>query len=376
MRPGTESEPLPGLYAQWITEFLGGTIPRESRATCNACAMCAREGQESASASYFFDPVVKCCSYVPDLHNFLVGRILSDTDLAAQLGRATVERRIQDAVGVTPLGLQQPPVYARLYGSSSKAFGRSRALRCPHYVEDGNRCGIWRNRESTCATWFCKHVRGDLGYRFWRDSLHPLLRAVETDLAHWCVLELELGDEALRQLVASGDWTSEAQAITGDSLDNRVDQKVYARMWGEWRGRQYEFYCRCGELVSTLTWADVLAICGPNTRAYARLTQESYRGLISDDIPSNLCVGRFEVLQVQRAVTRVNTYNDFDPLDVPNTVMELLQYFDGRPVVDALAAIADERGVSLDAALIRKMVDFKLLVPPETLVSTRESSPI
>jgi hypothetical protein len=56
--------------------------------------------------------------------------------------------------------------------------------------------------------------------------------------------------------------------------------------------------------------------------------------------------------------------------------MELLQYFDGRPVVDALAAIADERGVRLDSALIRKMVDFKLLVPPETLVSTRESSPI
>jgi hypothetical protein len=54
--------------------------------------------------------------------------------------------------------------------------------------------------------------------------------------------------------------------------------------------------------------------------------------------------------------------------------MELLHYFDGRPVVDALAAIADERGVSLDAALVRKMVDFKLLVPPQIPVTTRESS--
>jgi hypothetical protein len=73
-------------------------------------------------------------------------------------------------------------------------------------------------------------------------------------------------------------------------------------------------------------------------------------------------------------MTRVKTYSDFDPLDVPNAVMELLQYFDGRPVVDALAAIADERGVSLDAALVRKMVDFKLLAPPEIPVTTRESS--
>ena len=374
MRPETESEPLPGLYAQWITGVLGGAVPRESRATCNACAMCAREGQESASASYFFDPVVRCCSYVPDLHNFLVGRILLDTDPAARQGRSTVEKRIADAVGVTPLGLQQPPVYARIYGSSSQAFGRSRALRCPHYVEDGNRCGIWRNRESTCATWFCKHVRGDLGYRFWRDSLHPMLRAVETDLARWCVLELQLGNDALRHSVASGDWTSEAEVITGDVLDNRLDQKAYARLWGKWRGREHEFYCQCGELVSPLSWTDVLAICGPETRAYARLTRESYGRLTSDDIPSNLSVGRFEVLQVQRAITRVNTYHDFDPLDVPNTVMELLHYFDGRSVVDALAAIADERGVSLDAALVRKMVDFKLLVPPEMPVSTRESS--
>jgi hypothetical protein len=376
MNPNAESEPLPGLYALWITELLGGAIPRESRATCHACAMCAQEGEESPSASYFFDPVVRCCSYVPDLHNFLVGRILSDTDPAAQQGRATVHKRIADAVGVTPIGLKQPPVYALLYKRSFEAFGRSRTLRCPHYVEDGNLCGIWRNRESTCATWFCKHVRGHVGYTFWRDSLHPLLQAVETDLARWCVLELQLGEEALRHSVASADWTSEAEAITSDALDNRADQKTYARLWGKWRGREHEFYCRCGALVSPLGWADVLTICGPSTRAYARLTQEAYGRLISADIPSNLSVGRFVVLKIQRTMTRVNTYNDFDPLDVPNAVMELLQYFDGRPVVDALAAIADERGVSLDAALVRKMVDFKLLVPPETLVSTRESSPI
>ena len=30
--------------------------------------------------------------------------------------------------------------------------------------------------------------------------------------------------------------------------------------------------------------------------------------------------------------TRVETYSDFDPIDVTNVVMDLLQYFDGRPV--------------------------------------------
>jgi hypothetical protein len=45
--------------------------------------------------------------------------------------------------------------------------------------------------------------------------------------------------------------------------------------------------------------------------------------------------------------------------------MDLLHYFDGRPTESALAAIAGERGVRLDPALIRKLVDFKLLVAAE-----------
>jgi hypothetical protein len=373
MLPDMESEALPGLYPKWVTELLGGAIPRESRATCNTCAMRPREGQESGAAAYFFDPVVKCCTYVPTLPNFLVGRILSDTDTAAQYGRATVQKRIADAVGVTPLGLAPPPVHSLLYRSSTEAFGRSRTLRCPHYIEDSGFCGIWRNRNAVCATWFCKHVRGNVGYTFWRDSLQRVLQATEADLARWCALELRLGDDALRLLVASGDWTFEAGTVTGDSLDNRVDQKAHARIWGEWHGRQHEFFSRCGELVSPLAWADVLAICGAEARGYARLTEEAYGRLTADDIPSHLRAGPFHVAQMRESMTRVSTYSIYDPLDVPDTVMQLLQYFDGRPTADALAAIAEERGVSLDPALVRKMVDFELLVRPEMQISMTPS---
>jgi hypothetical protein len=49
--------------------------------------------------------------------------------------------------------------------------------------------------------------------------------------------------------------------------------------------------------------------------------------------------------------------------------MELLPYFDGRPTEDVLAAIADERGIRLEPDLVRKLVDFMLLVPPKTPMS-------
>jgi hypothetical protein len=364
MAPETSSEPLPPLYERWIAELVGGAIPRESRATCDNCAMCtgAKE-QESGARTYSFDSVIKCCTWVPNLQNFLVGRILSDADPAAQFGRATVEKRIAGGIGVSPLGLAAPPVFSLLYRNSSESFGRSRSLKCPHYIEDGGRCGIWRNRNSTCTTWFCKHVRGQVGFTFWRDSLQRVLHTVECALARWCLLELNLDDEALRHLVGTDDWADEAETVTGASLDNRVDRSAYARIWGEWLGREHEFFARCAELVSPLSWADALAIGGTEAKVYARLTQEAYGRLISEEVPSTLKMGPFHLVQIENAMTRVNTYSAYDPLDVPQAVMELLHYFDGRPTERALAAIADERGVCLDPALVRKLVDFKLLVP-------------
>jgi hypothetical protein len=358
-------EPLPPLYARWVSELLGGAIPREARATCDACPMQTQPAQESQDRLYFFDPVVKCCTYVPELYSFLVGRILADTDPLAQAGRATVEKRIAGGVGVTPLGLMQSPVFSLLYGSSSDSFGRSRTFRCPHFLEDTGRCGVWRHRESTCATWFCKHVRGSLGYAFWRKALHYLLEVVERDLARWCVHRLFASDETLQHVVASSAWKAVAEPVTGDSIDNRVTPKAYAGLWGEWRGREQEFYGRCADLVSPLSWGEVLAICGPEARAYERLTRHAYQRLTSQEVPPTLSVGSFHLIQIQRGVSRINTYSDYDPLDVPGAVMEALPYFDDRSTEDALAKIEKERGLRLDPALLQKMVDFGLLVRPK-----------
>lgn len=363
MGPDTGSEPLPPLFARWIAELLGGPIPRETRATCDNCAMWPSAGEESGPESCFFDPVIKCCTYLPNLYNFLAGGILSDGEAGAQAGRVTVEQRIAQGVGVTPLGLAQSPVFSLLYNNSENFFGRSRALHCPHYLQQEGRCGIWRHRESTCATWFCKHVRGELGRNFWINSLHQLLLALQADLARWCVLELHPSDDMLRQLVASAEWTFTPGRVTGEALDNRVEHETYARLWGEWRGREADYFCRCARLVESLSWAEVLALGGPTARAYAQLTRQAYRRLISDELPSALNVGSIQVAHVQHGMVRINTYSNFDPLDVPAIIIELLLHFDGRPTVDALAAIAQQKGVRVESDLLRKMVDFGLLVP-------------
>src|SRR5262249_36572595 len=160
-------------------------------------------------------------------------------------------------------------------------------------------------------------------------------KIVEVDLSRWCLLELRLSDETLRHLVDTEGWNNDQEPVTADALDNKLDRKAYATTWGEWLGREHDFFRRCADLVSPLSWSEALAIAGPEARVYARLTQDAYRELISQDIPSALKVGPFQLVQIQNAVTRVNSYNQYDPLDVPQAVMELLHYFDGRPTEHA-----------------------------------------
>ncbi|HYL82493.1 MAG TPA: hypothetical protein VEU07_16870, partial [Candidatus Acidoferrum sp.] len=69
--------PLPPLYGRWMDDLLPGPIPRETAATCDDCAMWPGPGDQPRS-DFFFLPETKCCTYIPTLPNYLVGRILED----------------------------------------------------------------------------------------------------------------------------------------------------------------------------------------------------------------------------------------------------------------------------------------------------------
>lgn len=156
---------LPPLYAAWLRAAAGGPIPRETVATCDACVMLPSEG--SLPDATFFLPAVKCCAYQPALPGFLAGGILSDEDPTMAHGRKALEKQIESRVGVAPIGIKANEAFNLLYTMTPGVFGRAPALRCP-YLTDGGDCGVWRHRPGVCATWFCKHVRGETGFRFWR----------------------------------------------------------------------------------------------------------------------------------------------------------------------------------------------------------------
>ena len=352
---------LPPLYENWATELLGSPIPPETEAICRDCVMIAGREEVGVADLTFFDSTTRCCTYLPELPNFLVGPILADADPRMALGRRSVEARLGRRVAVTPLGLGQPAVYALLYSNAKNGFGASHALRCCHHLDDGS-CGIWAHRMSVCATWFCKYSRGTVGLRFWR-ALQVLLLNVEKDLAKWCLLKLQLDMRALARLFPSTDPASSSRTLDRYQLDERVDPEQHAAIWGEWAGREREFFEECGRHVKQLGWREVLAICGPEVQISAQLVRDTFAALLSRELPARLRTGDFHVHRATPEATLVISYNGYDPLCLRGRLMEALPYFDGRPVGEVLRKIAREKKLRLDRDLILKLVDFSILVP-------------
>jgi hypothetical protein len=354
---------LPPLYAGWIDGLLAGPLPHESEATCEDCAMWPSAGTP-AGAGLFFHRDTKCCTYTPEIPNFLVGRILDDPDPALAPGRASVERRIDARVGVTPIGLLRPPVQALLYRHGmSSGFGRAASLRCPHYrAEAGGACGIWRHRNGVCSTWFCKYGRGATGETFWH-ALEQLLAIIERDLTRWCLLEIGVDSAVLARLLPRGaDRGVDGGGLDAEGLDGAVSAETYSALWGTWQGRERELFRRAAALVNELSWTDVVRIGGAGVDAFAHVVVDAHRRHGDDGLPVRLAVGAFQTIAVGRERVRVMTYNPYDPLELPRLLVDVLPYFDGRPTAETLRRIRAERGINVQPDLVRRLVDFRVLI--------------
>ncbi len=352
--------PLPELYSRWMRELLKDRVGGEPQATCDDCAMvCPSRGSTPAVSELFFNPVSKCCTYIPELPNYLVGRVLSDSDPAMKHGRDTVRARLKAGHGVSPLGIAQPVTFELLYRNAPGLFGRANSIRCPHFIDEGGLCGVWRHRPSVCATWHCKHERGMVGKAFWKD-LHQLLTSTQRALARWCVLDLP--PAVLAILFPTMQGPGSGRVLDAADIDGVMNPAYYNSVWGELKGREEEFYRACARKVDALTWKDVHRIGGSEIEVLEKLLLASWKQLRSDEIPGRLRAGTVRVTAVTPETTRVLTYSELDPIDLPSELMDVLGYFDGRPTEDALAAVERDKGLTIEKDLLRQLVDFQVLV--------------
>jgi hypothetical protein len=221
------------------------------------------------------------------------------------------------------------------------------ALRCPYYIEDGGRCGVWRHRESTCATWFCRHERGLLGFQYWTAQRH-LLRAVEQGLATLVALDLGIDQGGLDLLLSSSK-----------TVDRVTDAAVYSAMWEPWLGREAQYFIECHRLVGAMSWQDVLTRAEGNLDgriAEARATMKAMRE--APGLPDVVRIRSLTRLGGDGRRTLIKGYSAYDPIEMSAETADTLPRVP-QGTVDEIVAAHGDKGV--DRPLLERLWEAGLL---------------
>ena len=106
----------------------------------------------------------------------------------------------------------------------------------------------------------------------------------------------------------------------------------------------------------------MLALGGQDVRALALLVRAAHADLVGTEIPSRLQTGRFETVAMSDQHRTVISYSKSDALELPRQLLDVLHHFDGRPRAEVAERLALSEGVELDDELVRKLVDFGVLI--------------
>ena len=146
--------------------------------------VCRRLTGAPARHPWAFAADGRCCTYHPRLANYAIGRALDRGGVSAQV----IDERLRNPAGVSPWGIEPPERAGETPGKRENRFGRDLSLRCPFWVGGAHACGIWRDRNAVCRTWFCRHDDGMLGAVAWT-SQRRLLTHLERRLADFLVAQ-------------------------------------------------------------------------------------------------------------------------------------------------------------------------------------------
>lgn len=338
--------------------------PNEPHATCDDCAMCKDEDPNAdkikmtaLEKSQTFRPDAKCCTYHPTLPNFYVGELLADKDPANDEGRKRVRQKLGERHGVSPFWLRgSRKTRVLLSASRFQGFGKSKALLCPFYTDD-HRCSIWPFREAVCSTWYCKHEKGATGRFMWM-ALKDWLIHIERRLVGWATNEVDptLADDPMNG----------ARMSLNDIEGKPPSDEEYATMWKDWRGREEELYVATYEKVQSLPPQKALEIMlDPVGRQLLTRVADTHDGVTAGRLSERLVPASVLWRKKYEKGDRIVSYSNFDAQFINTAVMRLLEQFDENETVDELInRMRRDHGMDVPRALIQRLQDFEVLVPP------------
>lgn len=357
MSPLSLWQEFPELYRTLLPAWFDEPYQPEALATCADCAMCRPD--ETRYQVKHYQPHLKCCTFYPDLPNYLVGALLCDTRAELASGRQRVLAAIQARVGVNPFGLTAPKVRELLYAhGDSGAFGNSAALLCPYFDGVHHNCTIWAYRNAVCTTFFCKFNDGRAGHHFWHQIKHYL--------SYYQVLLSEVAVRALGldlNILPDNPLDSNDRPVrlSAADLDGRVDDESYRRLWGEHVGAEADFYRACYQQVRNLDRDQVARLAGFRGERLLEAVQRAKADIDQPTLPLHL--QRHPAGRLHEAGPEQTVAEGFNGLTVmPTLLWRFIEQCDGRrPTEAVVAAFEQEHGVEIDRDLIANLVHNQFL---------------
>jgi len=352
---------LPRVYWNFLPRFFENTIPDETAATCEDCAMGKGKGPGFPGGVYFSKDS-KCCTHYPNLPNYLVGALLSNSSSALEEGRSRIRKTIKSHIGITPYGILRPKKYLLLLKNTEKGFfGRSKSLICPFYDKKKRKCTIRPFWDATCNTWFCKYTAGEDGREFWL-ALKRYLNFVEKTLVQYTLYKMGWNPQKII-LPESPNGPLTLQEVD----DQSPDPETYQDLWKDWVGREEDFYKETFHLISTLTPKEFVNISGISQKIFLEEVKIKQKTLLNPKLPKIL--KRNPKLQVEK--NRDDSYfligySSLDPMEVSKRVYDLLDYFDGRKTnQEVYRLIRNNMGIAMEKDLLTSLYQFRILVGNE-----------
>lgn len=302
------------------SEILEIQIPEERFADCSNCHHCGNKNSPLLHT--------KCCAYHPVLPNYMIGAILSETAPHLAEGQKRTIQKIKEQAGVTPYGIIPPVKHDKLYHSQRndtliKPINQQVAeeLRCPYYNQGA--CTIWSHRTELCSTFFCISSGGKKGTQFW-NVFTKYFRAIEHKLTLYALLDLgypigKLRTEALNP-----------QELKLDDENGIVNQELYQKLWGKWKGKEKEFFIKCYEIISKLSSRQLEDMLGLEEQILAKKIKDKAVGFNTAVIPDLLQFVPNDMLIDEVQPMRYEIEVDGERVILTNIQYSFIRSFDGK----------------------------------------------
>jgi hypothetical protein len=271
---------FPGFCHSLLDPFFESELPKERLASCNNCYMTKKRHEQFKDV---YNPKIKCCTYNPDLPNYLVGAILTNTNPKNKDGIQKILGKIRARTGVSPHGLSPSKKQQLMQDVGKRCFGKAKSLLCSYYKN--GRCSVWPYNGSVCRTFFCVSCKGFDGALFW-DALREYISYIEDVLRIYSQYSLNMDIENIIRVNVNS--RENLYALSVEDIDEEIDEKQYKKLWDKFMGKERDFYIRCYRVVNELSKKQFDEIKGIREKILLERVKHYYREMMFPCLPKVL----------------------------------------------------------------------------------------